>query len=146
MIWDKEASEPERRDQLEEAIREDDPQDAFPPFTPREVAYAPDFGYLECLTWPQPTDLYEPAVDPEEDEPTEAPVLVVSGEMDTITTPWEGKKVASFFPDARQFIDRNAGHVEALYYRTARRPGRSGRFLMAEMAVRLRRFRWPRWP
>ncbi len=128
MIWDKDASEPERRAQLEEAIREYDPK-AFPPFTPREVAYAPEFGYLECLTWPQHTDLYEPPVDPETDEPTEAPVLVLSNEMDSITTPWEGKQVAELFADSEYYVAPNAGHVHALYWRYGRGADKIRNFL-----------------
>jgi hypothetical protein len=27
------------------------------PFTPREQALAGDIGYLDCLTWPPPTEL-----------------------------------------------------------------------------------------
>ena len=114
MIWDKYASEAERRAQLEEAIGEYR-QDAFEPFTTREIAYSPGTAYLACLTFPPPTDVYEPPVDPETQEPTEAPVLVVSGEMDDITTPSEGRKVASFFPDSERYLARNAGHVDALY-------------------------------
>ena len=65
--------------------------------------------------WPPPTDLYEPPADPETQEPTEAPVLVVSGEFDDLTTAHEGKVVADLFPDSEHFIARNAGHVDALY-------------------------------
>jgi pimeloyl-ACP methyl ester carboxylesterase len=115
MIWDKEATEAERRAQLERAI-EEYPKDAFGPFKPREVALSATVGYLECITWPAPTELYEPAVDPETDEPTQAPVLVVSGEFDDLTTPWEGKQVAKLFPDSEYYEARNAGHVDALYY------------------------------
>jgi pimeloyl-ACP methyl ester carboxylesterase len=114
MIWEKDASEPERRGQLEQAIRDYD-QDAFLPFTPREVALSSTIGYLYCLTFPGPTDRYEPAVDPKTDEPTKAPVLVVSGELDDLTTPIEGRTVAGFFPNSRQYIARNAGHVISLY-------------------------------
>jgi pimeloyl-ACP methyl ester carboxylesterase len=114
MIWDREASEPERREQLEQAIRDYD-DDAFLPFRPREVALSADTGYLECLTWPPPTDLYEPPV-PEGAEAPDVPVLVVSGEFDDLTTPWEGRRVASLFPDSKHFVARNAGHVDALYY------------------------------
>ncbi len=114
MIWDKQASEAERRAQLERAIREY-PQDTFEPFTTREIAYSPGTAYLACLTWPPLPAIYEPPVDPETQQPTEAPVLVVSGEMDDITTPWEGRKVASFFPDSEWYLDRNGGHVDALY-------------------------------
>ncbi len=113
MIWDKDASEADRRAQLEAAIRDYD-EDAFTPFTPREVAIGSESGYLECLTWPQPTELREPPV-PEGAEPTEAPVLVVNGELDDLTTPHEGALVAAQFPDAKRFIGRNAGHVDALY-------------------------------
>ncbi len=115
MIWDKQADEPERRRQLERAIREHD--DNFGPFKPREIALDPDFGYLECLTWPKPTDVYEPPISPG-DEPTKAPVLVISGEMDNLTTAQEGKWVADEFPNSRQYITRNAGHVNATYYRS----------------------------
>ena len=114
MIWDKQSPEPERREELEQAIRDYD-QDAFLPFTPREVALSSEIGYLYCLTWPPLTDVYEPAVDPKTDTPTKAPVLVVSGELDDLTTPVEGKTVAGFFPNARQYIARNAGHVASLY-------------------------------
>ncbi len=114
MIWDREASEPERRAQLEQAIRDYD-RDAFEPFTPREVALSADTGYLECLTWPAPTERYEPPV-PEGADPPDAPVLVVSGEFDDLTTPREGEQVASLFPNSEHYVARNAGHVDALYY------------------------------
>jgi hypothetical protein len=42
-------------------------------------------------------------------------VLVVNGELDDITTPHEGRLVAEQFPDARRFVGRNDGHVDALY-------------------------------
>lgn len=115
MIWDRKASEPERRAQLEQAIVDYEPADAFAPFTPREVALGADVGYLECLTWPEPTELREPPVRADM-EPTDAPVLVVNGEFDDLTTPREGQLVTKLFPDARQLVGRNAGHVDALYY------------------------------
>ena len=111
MIWDKQASEPERRRQLERAIRRH--PDNFGPFRPREIAHSPSFGYLECLTWPPLTGVYEPPISPG-DEPTTAPVLVVSGEMDNLTTPQEGRWVARLFPNATRFVARNAGHIDAL--------------------------------
>ena len=40
---------------------------------------------------------------------------MVSGELDDVTTPHEGHLVAEEFPDARQYIARNAGHVASLY-------------------------------
>ena len=115
MLWDKEASEEERRAQLEEEIRNYPDKEEFAPFTPREIAYSEGTSYLYCINWPAPTDLYEPPADPETQDPTEAPVLVVSGEFDDLTTPHEGKVVADQFPDSEHFIARNAGHVDALY-------------------------------
>ena len=131
MIWDREASEPERREQLEQAIRDYD-RNAFEPFTPREVALSANTGYLECLTWPAPTELYEPPV-PEGAKPTDAPVLVVSGEFDDLTTPWEGGEVASLFPDAKHYVARDAGHVDALYYSQRPAAREIRRFLRREL-------------
>ncbi len=131
MIWDKSATEPERRAQLEEAIRAHD-RGAFEPFTPREVAIGSTVGYLECLTWPQPTGLSEPPV-PEGAEPTGAPVLVVNGELDDLTTPREGATVAAEFPDSQRFIGRNAGHVDALYHVTGPSARAIRRFLRREL-------------
>jgi pimeloyl-ACP methyl ester carboxylesterase len=113
MIWDREASESERRAQLEQSIRNYDPK-AFSPFTPREVALSSGSGYNECLTWPRPTALREPPV-PADGVATDAPVLVVNGELDDLTTPFEGGLVADQFQNATRFIGRNAGHVDALY-------------------------------
>jgi pimeloyl-ACP methyl ester carboxylesterase len=115
MLWDKDASEEERREQFEEAIRNYPDPKEFEPFTPREIAYSDGTAYLYCLSWPAPTDLYEPPADPETQEPTEAPVLVINGEFDDLTTAHEGEVVAAQFPDSEQFIARNAGHVDALY-------------------------------
>jgi pimeloyl-ACP methyl ester carboxylesterase len=113
MIWDKEADEDERREQLEQAIRDYDPK-AFPPFTPREMALSSEIGYLECLTWPEPTELYE-SPKPEDAKAPDVPTLVVAGELDDITTPVEGKQVAKQFPNSKYFEARNGGHVVSLY-------------------------------
>jgi pimeloyl-ACP methyl ester carboxylesterase len=113
MIWDKEASEEVRREQLEQAIRDYDP-DAFQPFTPREMALSSEIGYMECLTWPEPASLYEPPL-PEDGQAPDVPTLVVAGELDDITTPAEGKQVADLFPNSEYFEARNGGHVVSLY-------------------------------
>jgi pimeloyl-ACP methyl ester carboxylesterase len=135
MIWDKSASEAERREQLERAIREY-PQDAFEPFTTREVAFAEGTSYLECLTWPAPTEVYEPAVDPDTQKPTQAPVLVVSGELDDLTTPFEGRTVAGFFADSEHYVARNAGHTDALYYPGRPAAARIREFLARELEIK----------
>ena len=43
------------------------------------------------------------------------PTLVISGELDDVTTPEEGRMVADDFADSEHFIARNAGHVASLY-------------------------------
>ena len=113
MIWKKSASEPRRREQLEEAIR-DYPKNRFAPFTPREVALSSHLGYLACLTWPRPSTLYEPPADSDAAAPR-IPVLVVSGELDDVTSPREGRLTADEFPNATRYIAPNAGHVASLY-------------------------------
>jgi pimeloyl-ACP methyl ester carboxylesterase len=113
MIWHKAASEAQRRVQLEEAIRAY-PKDRFAPFTPREVALSSHLGYLACLTWPRPGGYYEPPADPDATAPR-IPVLVVSGELDDVTSPWEGRHAAAEFPNSTLYVARNAGHVASLY-------------------------------
>jgi pimeloyl-ACP methyl ester carboxylesterase len=97
------------------------------------VALSSEFGYLECLVWPQHTELYEPAVDPEEQEPTGAPVLVVQGELDDITTPFEGRVVADRFPNSELVIIPNAGHTHSLYYYDGEASQEIRRFLEREL-------------
>jgi pimeloyl-ACP methyl ester carboxylesterase len=127
LFWDKDASEPERRRQLEKAVRSYK-SNVIKPFTPREVAMSGQTLYQYCLTAPRPSRLYEPPISPQ-DRPTEAPVLVVSGELDSVTTPYEGHLVAEMFPDARQFVDRGAGHVADLYDSTIPAAVRTRQFL-----------------
>lgn len=133
MLWDKEASEAERRAQFEEAIRSYPDSKEFKPFTPREIAYSEGTSYLYCLSWPAPTDVYEPPANPETQQPTSAPVLVISGEFDDLTTPHEGKVVAGLFPDSEHFIARNAGHVDALYASNGDAAVKIRSFLKAEL-------------
>ena len=113
MVWDKDATWEERRKQLGDAI-ESYPKDAFTPFTPAEVILTPDYPYRECLGAPRPGPLYEPPA--EDDAPApDIPVLVISGELDDVTSPAEGRAAAAEFPDSELFVWRNAGHVQSLY-------------------------------
>ncbi|MGH3041594.1 MAG: alpha/beta fold hydrolase, partial [Gaiellaceae bacterium] len=113
MFWDKQAPEDERREQLMRAIRDHD-RDAFEPFTPREIAISSELYWLYCLTWPAPTDLYEPPRPADATAPG-VPTLVVTGELDDETTPAQGRMVARDFPNSRHYVDRNTGHVASLY-------------------------------
>ncbi len=86
----------------------------FAPFTPFEVAREASAGYLECLAWPKPNRFYEPPAPADAPKPT-MPTLVISGELDDVTSPAEGAAVVRDFADARQLVVRNAGHVPSLY-------------------------------
>ncbi|MSO40881.1 MAG: alpha/beta fold hydrolase [Solirubrobacterales bacterium] len=114
MLWKKDASEPQRRLQLKRSIAAY-PAKRFAPFTPAEIARSIFINYRYCLTAPAPGPFYEPPQAAGAKAPG-APVLVVSGEMDDVTTATEGRYTAQPFPHARQFIPPNAGHVNALYY------------------------------
>ena len=113
MLWDKRAGQAERRRQLHAEVR-GYPKRAFAPFRPREVALESTAGYTECQAWPKPSPLYEPPAPPNAARP-KMPTLVISGELDDVTSPAEGKAVARDFADARQRIVRNGGHVPSLY-------------------------------
>ena len=43
------------------------------------------------------------------------PTLVISGELDDVTSPEEGAKVAADFTDSRHRVIKGAGHIPSLY-------------------------------
>jgi pimeloyl-ACP methyl ester carboxylesterase len=128
LLWSKDASEYERRAQLERKVRTYRNAGALAPFKPREVALSSETLYQYCLPAPRPSALYEPPAGPGEHS-TEAPVLVVSGELDDVTSPYEGRLVAAEFPDSRQYVARGAGHVADLYDAGSPPAVRTRRFL-----------------
>ena len=130
MLWKKTATEPDRRRQLRRAVKSY-PSRRFAPFNPDEVSRSIFLGYRYCLTAPPPGPLYEPPAPPGA-RGTKAPVLVVSGEMDAVTTPTEGRYVVAGFPNARQIIVPDAAHVDALYHAK----GQAARAIRAFLARR----------
>jgi pimeloyl-ACP methyl ester carboxylesterase len=114
MLWKKEAPESERRRQLKRSIA-GYPRRRFFPFSPAEVSRSTFLGYTYCLGAPPPGPLLEPPRPPGSRGPR-VPALVISGEMDDVTTPREGRDVAREFPLSRFVVMPNAGHVEALYH------------------------------
>ncbi len=87
----------------------------YGPFTVREYADS-DWQMLDwCLRWPV-APASNPAGPPRPPSGAypDVPVLVLSGEMDSITTAAEGDLVAAQFPDARHVVVRNSFHVTAL--------------------------------
>lgn len=113
MIWDKSASQEERYAQLIEDVNAY-PKDAFKPFTPAEIALENDVLYMECISAPRPNALYQPPVEPGTPAP-EAPVFVVAGELDNVTSPPEARAAADLFPNSEVYVFPNGGHVASLY-------------------------------
>ncbi len=128
LLWRKDASQTQRRAELERKVRTYGNAAQLAPFRPREVALSSETLYQYCLPAPRPGRLYEPPVGPD-DKPTEAPVLVVSGELDDVTSPYEGRLVADEFPDSRHYTAPGAGHVADLYDGSSPPAVRTRRFL-----------------
>ena len=87
----------------------------YGPFTVREYA-ASDWQALDwCTRWPTapPTNPAGPVRPPGGQYPR-LPVLVLSGELDSITTAAEGAMVAAQFPNSVLVVVRNSFHVTAI--------------------------------
>jgi pimeloyl-ACP methyl ester carboxylesterase len=106
----------EQRDQLI-AARERTAPGTYAPFTIDEYRGMPlDYSFIdECVAWP-----VAPANDPaghvvaDNARYPEIPTLVLSGELDDITSVADGAAVARAFPRARQVVIENGLHVNAL--------------------------------
>jgi len=95
-----------------------DSSDVYAPFTIDEwLGMAPDYATVKlCLHWPALSSVPYPPGQPvplNVDFP-DAPVLVLSGDLDTITTADEGAAAAELFPNATQLIQVNGAHVAAI--------------------------------
>lgn len=89
--------------------------DTYGPFTVHEYA-ASDWQWLDwCTQWPSapPSNPASPPVPPS-GHYSDVPVLVLSGELDSITTAAEGDLVAEQFPESRHVVVRNSFHVTAV--------------------------------
>jgi len=87
----------------------------YGPFTVREYA-ASDWQMLDwCTRWPAaPADNPAGPPRPPGGSYPDVPVLVLNGELETITTPAEGAMIVAQFPDATQVVVPNSFHVTAL--------------------------------
>jgi len=90
----------------------------YAPFTIDEFRAMPlDYAFLdECVDWPV-ADPAHPAshVVPDHAVFPPVPVLVLSGEIDNMTTVADGAAAAAQFPHARQIVIANGFHVGALW-------------------------------
>jgi len=89
--------------------------DTYAPFTIDEYRGMPlDYNFLDqCLDWPV-APASHPASQVTSGAYPEVPALVVSGELDNMTTVADGAAVARAFPRGRQVIIANGLHVNAL--------------------------------
>jgi hypothetical protein len=121
LLYNLSASPAKRRLQyaksLEEA-REGRP-DLFAPFTIDEaIAANADFTPLgTCLDWPIPLAAH-PQGDPLPAHPVfpTVPTLVLSGDLDSVTSPEDANQAAAQFPNVVHLIIPNLTHVTAYYY------------------------------
>jgi pimeloyl-ACP methyl ester carboxylesterase len=87
----------------------------FAPFTVHEWLTEPAEEFDACLTWPKPQRPDPPITTPAPYAPRSLPVLVLSGDLDSLTTPAEGRWTArEMGPSARWILIRNDTHINAL--------------------------------
>jgi pimeloyl-ACP methyl ester carboxylesterase len=97
-------------------IRQNHPN-VYAPFTFNDALFSQMNAeeYNTCLPWPKPA----PGVTPNQPVPPNAtfppvPVLVLSGELDTVTSPSEGRATAALFSNATYIETPNLVHESAI--------------------------------
>lgn len=89
----------------------------YAPFTVREFLSIPlDYAYVPlCQNWPvAPAGHPAGQPFPPGTQMPDVPALVLTGDLDTITTPSEGDAAAKLFARSQRVIVRNTGHVTAI--------------------------------
>jgi pimeloyl-ACP methyl ester carboxylesterase len=89
----------------------------YAPFTVREFLGIPlDYAYVPlCQNWPvAPAGHPAGQPFPPGTRMPDVPALVLTGDLDTITTPAEGDAAAKLFARSQRVIVRNTGHVTAI--------------------------------
>jgi pimeloyl-ACP methyl ester carboxylesterase len=84
----------------------------FWPFTVKEWVHYPEEYWDECLRWPVISHP-DPPVPPHVVYP-EVPVLVLSGDLDSLTSPQGALATAAHFPDSTFVSVANSTHVTAI--------------------------------
>ncbi|WP_435279975.1 alpha/beta fold hydrolase [Streptomyces sp. 1222.5] len=103
-----------RTDQYEEAVA-NLPENSFHPFTVSEWVNSSAAEFDSCLKWPQADSVKSSKVTESLHIPPSLPVLVLSGELDTLTTPEEGRQTASGIGVSAQWVEvSNSVHITAL--------------------------------
>jgi pimeloyl-ACP methyl ester carboxylesterase len=90
---------------------------SYAPFTIDEFRGMPlDYSFLDqCVEWPvAPAANPASTVTPLDVPYPSVPALIISGELDDLTTPADGAAVAAAFPHGTQVVMANSFHVNAL--------------------------------
>jgi pimeloyl-ACP methyl ester carboxylesterase len=92
------------------------PRNLFAPFTVREWVTEPQEEFDACIDWPAPSRSLKPInTTPTPYAPRRLPVLVLSGDLDSLTTPFEGRQAArDMGPSARWILIHNDVHINAM--------------------------------
>jgi pimeloyl-ACP methyl ester carboxylesterase len=92
------------------------PRHLFSPFTVHEWVTEPQEEFDACLDWPAPPRSLTPInKTPTPYAPRTLPVLVLSGDLDSLTTPFEGRQTArDMGPSARWILVHNDVHINAM--------------------------------
>ena len=91
--------------------------DTYAPFTLDEYRGMPlDYSFIDqCVAWPvAPADHPAGRPTPPNAVYPDVPALVISGELDNLTTPADGAAAAAAFPHGKQILIANSFHVNAL--------------------------------
>jgi pimeloyl-ACP methyl ester carboxylesterase len=118
-IFDMRLPPPQRAADRDRALaeRRRSQPDTYAPFSIDEYRGMPlDYSFLDqCIDWPvAPAGHPASQVAPPDAPYPDAPALVVSGDLDNMTTVADGAAVARAFPHGRQVIIANGLHVNAL--------------------------------
>ncbi len=115
-LFDLGSTPAERRHQLAASIAAQ-AADTFAPFTVREWLSVLPYTetYTGCLTWPSPTHAADPPVPPGPMDASGVPVLVLNGELDSLTPAAGGAHIAQQIGWAAQaYVAANTVHLVAL--------------------------------
>jgi pimeloyl-ACP methyl ester carboxylesterase len=116
LLWNPDAGINERIRQLSASV-ERLPRKHFAPFSRREYLLSDEAHLTNCLTWPAPpAGGLEPPVPKGWRASSKLPTLVISGEIDDITSTKEARQTARRFPRSRLYVVPNRGHVSSLYF------------------------------
>ncbi len=113
-LWDINAPLADRPAQFEAARLELAAQEpeAFAPYTIDQWLVSPWTEFESCMGWPAPSNWVPPY--PANHVYPDTPILVLVGDLDSITSPEGAEKAAGFFPNSTFVEVANVAHVTAL--------------------------------